>query len=187
PLRLAPGQGGRPAGEWTLAARPLHAGARPPGRRGAVLLRSRAPAGTTRLGAHAQPRARLHARAAVRQGQQVPGRMAAQRQRDDPERAALRGHLPERLPGPGRGPEPAGPDRRSLRRGWHPGPMVQRHAHRLARQRLRATEDGHVRKPTPQLPDGPGYWRVDASLFKRIALMKKAVLELRVEAVNLFN
>ena len=34
---------------------------------------------------------------------------------------------------------------------------------------------------------GPGYWRVDASLFKRIALTKKAALELRVEAVNLFN
>jgi outer membrane receptor protein involved in Fe transport len=34
---------------------------------------------------------------------------------------------------------------------------------------------------------GPGYWRVDASLFKRVALTKKAALELRVEAVNLFN
>jgi outer membrane receptor protein involved in Fe transport len=34
---------------------------------------------------------------------------------------------------------------------------------------------------------GPGYWRVDASLFKRIALTRKASLELRVEAVNLFN
>jgi hypothetical protein len=34
---------------------------------------------------------------------------------------------------------------------------------------------------------GPGYWRVDASLFKRIALARRAALELRVEAVNLFN
>jgi len=34
---------------------------------------------------------------------------------------------------------------------------------------------------------GPGYWRVDASLFKRMALTKKAALELRVDAVNLFN
>ena len=34
---------------------------------------------------------------------------------------------------------------------------------------------------------GSGYWRVDASLFKRIALTRKAALELRVEAVNLFN
>ena len=34
---------------------------------------------------------------------------------------------------------------------------------------------------------GPGYWRVDASLFKRVTLSKKAALELRVEAVNLFN
>ena len=34
---------------------------------------------------------------------------------------------------------------------------------------------------------GPGYWRVDASLFKRVALAKRAALELRVEAVNLFN
>jgi outer membrane receptor protein involved in Fe transport len=34
---------------------------------------------------------------------------------------------------------------------------------------------------------GPGYWRVDASLFKRITLTEKATLELRVEAVNLFN
>jgi outer membrane receptor protein involved in Fe transport len=33
----------------------------------------------------------------------------------------------------------------------------------------------------------PGYWRVDASLFKKIALAKRAALELRVEAVNLFN
>jgi hypothetical protein len=34
---------------------------------------------------------------------------------------------------------------------------------------------------------GPGYWRVDASLFKKVALTKRATLELRVEAVNLFN
>jgi hypothetical protein len=34
---------------------------------------------------------------------------------------------------------------------------------------------------------GPGYWRVDASIFKRIALAKKAALELRLEAVNVFN
>ena len=34
---------------------------------------------------------------------------------------------------------------------------------------------------------GPGYWRVDASLFKSVTLTKKAALELRVEAVNLFN
>ena len=69
--------------------------------------------GPTRLGAHPQLRARLHVRAAVRQGQAVPfgrqhgsrptrGRLAAQRQRDDPERAAVRGHLPGGLPGPRR-------------------------------------------------------------------------------------
>jgi len=34
---------------------------------------------------------------------------------------------------------------------------------------------------------GPGYWRVDASLFKRVTITGKAALELRVEAVNLFN
>jgi outer membrane receptor protein involved in Fe transport len=34
---------------------------------------------------------------------------------------------------------------------------------------------------------GPGYWRVDGSLFKTIALGKRRALELRVEAVNLFN
>jgi outer membrane receptor protein involved in Fe transport len=34
---------------------------------------------------------------------------------------------------------------------------------------------------------GPGYWRVDASLFKRVTLTMKTTLELRVEAVNLFN
>jgi hypothetical protein len=34
---------------------------------------------------------------------------------------------------------------------------------------------------------GPGYWRVDASLFKTIALGKRRALELRVEAINVFN
>jgi hypothetical protein len=34
---------------------------------------------------------------------------------------------------------------------------------------------------------GPGYWRVDASLLKRIALGHERTLELRIEAVNVFN
>ena len=34
---------------------------------------------------------------------------------------------------------------------------------------------------------GPGYWRVDGSLFKRIALRNQRELELRAEAVNLLN
>jgi hypothetical protein len=34
---------------------------------------------------------------------------------------------------------------------------------------------------------GPGYWRVDASLFKRISLGARRTVELRVEAVNLLN
>jgi outer membrane receptor protein involved in Fe transport len=34
---------------------------------------------------------------------------------------------------------------------------------------------------------GPGYWRVDGSLFKRIRLAGRAALELRLEVVNLFN
>src|SRR5262249_27307276 len=43
------------------------------------------------------------------------------------------------------------------------------------------------RTPRRNPVTGPGYWRVDASLFKRIALAKRAALELRVEAVNVFN
>jgi len=34
---------------------------------------------------------------------------------------------------------------------------------------------------------GPGYWRVDASLFKRIRFTATQAIELRVEAVNVFN
>jgi outer membrane receptor protein involved in Fe transport len=34
---------------------------------------------------------------------------------------------------------------------------------------------------------GPGYWRVDASLFKRLPVMQERELELRVEVVNVFN
>jgi hypothetical protein len=34
---------------------------------------------------------------------------------------------------------------------------------------------------------GPGYWRTDASIFKHFKLMSTHVLELRAEAVNLFN
>jgi hypothetical protein len=34
---------------------------------------------------------------------------------------------------------------------------------------------------------GPGYWRTDASLFKKFALTEKVGAEFRVEAVNVFN
>lgn len=34
---------------------------------------------------------------------------------------------------------------------------------------------------------GPGYWRTDASLFKRLRLREQTELEFRVEAVNVFN
>jgi hypothetical protein len=34
---------------------------------------------------------------------------------------------------------------------------------------------------------GPGYWRVDASLFKRFAITSTHAFEFRIEAVNLFN
>ena len=34
---------------------------------------------------------------------------------------------------------------------------------------------------------GPGYWRTDASLFKKFKLTEKVETEFRVEAVNLFN
>ena len=34
---------------------------------------------------------------------------------------------------------------------------------------------------------GPGYWRVDASVFKHIRFADTRDLELRVEVVNLFN
>ena len=34
---------------------------------------------------------------------------------------------------------------------------------------------------------GPGYWRADASLFKKVRLAGRAALEIRLEAVNLFN
>jgi hypothetical protein len=34
---------------------------------------------------------------------------------------------------------------------------------------------------------GPGYWRVDASLFKHFNLPEDRTIEVRIEAVNLFN
>ena len=34
---------------------------------------------------------------------------------------------------------------------------------------------------------GPGYWRVDASLFKAFSIAKESRLEFRLEVVNLFN
>jgi len=34
---------------------------------------------------------------------------------------------------------------------------------------------------------GPGYWRVDGSVFKRLRLAGKLEAELRLEVVNLFN
>jgi len=34
---------------------------------------------------------------------------------------------------------------------------------------------------------GPGYWRTDASLFKRFRVVKDHQIEVRVEAVNIFN
>ena len=34
---------------------------------------------------------------------------------------------------------------------------------------------------------GPGYWRTDASLFKRFAFNGSQSIELRAEAINLFN
>ncbi len=34
---------------------------------------------------------------------------------------------------------------------------------------------------------GPGYWRTDASLFKRFSVASGQAIELRIEAVNLFN
>jgi hypothetical protein len=34
---------------------------------------------------------------------------------------------------------------------------------------------------------GPGYWRVDASLFKRVRVGARTAIELRIEAVNVFN
>jgi len=34
---------------------------------------------------------------------------------------------------------------------------------------------------------GPGYWRTDASLFKRFSVASGQAIELRVEAINLFN
>jgi hypothetical protein len=34
---------------------------------------------------------------------------------------------------------------------------------------------------------GPGYWRTDASLFKKFSVGENKELEFRVEAVNLFN
>jgi len=34
---------------------------------------------------------------------------------------------------------------------------------------------------------GPGYWRVDASLFKKFRITERSMAEFRLEAVNLFN
>jgi hypothetical protein len=34
---------------------------------------------------------------------------------------------------------------------------------------------------------GPGYWRTDASLFKRFSFTENAAVEFRMEVLNLFN
>ena len=34
---------------------------------------------------------------------------------------------------------------------------------------------------------GPGYWRTDASLFKKFKIYEKQELEFRIESVNFFN
>src|SRR5207253_8444106 len=49
--------------------------------------------------------------------------------------------------------------------------------------------DGHVTGvQTCALPIfGPGYWRTDASLFKRFSFSSGQAFEFRIEAVNVFN
>ena len=66
--------------------------------------------------------------------------------------------------------------------------MVQRHAHRLIRQRVRPAGARHVRQPGAQpAAEGPGFWQADASLFKRFWSGRASRLEVRIEAVNIFN
>src|ERR1700704_4375086 len=59
--------------------------------------------------------------------------------------------------------------------------MVQRRADRCGRQRLRTS--GNLPRNALR---GPGYWRTDFSLIKRFSWQSRNV-ELRVEAVNIFN
>ena len=84
------------------------------------------------------------------------------------------------------GPEPARSDRRSGRAA-DARSVVQRHADRLDRERVRPAGARHLRQPAAERLRGPGYWRVDASFFKHIPLGEGRNLEFRVEVVNLFN
>ena len=60
-------------------------------------------------------------------------------------------------------------------------------ADRRVRQRVRPPGARNVRRPSNNALRGPGYWRVDASLFKTFGSAERRTLEVRLEAVNLFN
>ena len=85
------------------------------------------------------------------------------------------------------GPEPPEPDRRSGGAA-DAGAVVQR-------RRPSATPGSAFGRPARgtfgdlerNALRGPGYWRTDASLFKNFALGTGKQLELRIEAVNIFN
>ena len=93
-------------------------------------------------------------------------RLAVQHQHVHPERAAVQRQLPQLRRGPRHGPESAGSHRRSGGTA-DARPVVQRDADRRAGQRVRAA--GRRERSATCLRNelrGPGYWRVDASIFK---------------------
>ena len=65
--------------------------------------------------------------------------------------------------------------------------MVQRHADRGVRERVRRPAAGTFGNLERNSLRGPGYWRVDASMFKSFEFGVARALEVRIEAVNLFN
>ncbi len=88
---------------------------------------------------------------------------------------------------PRRGAEPSEPRRRRVR-AQDQGPVVQRDAHRLVRERVSPSPAaGTFGDMERNSLTGPGYWNVDASLFKRFHIVGDSNLEFRIEVVNLFN
>ena len=68
-----------------------------------------------------------------------------------------------------------------------PGRMVQRHPHRIARQRLRAAGPRHVRQPRSQPGEGPGLLAGRRLVLQELLDRPGSRFEVRIEAANILN
>ena len=132
-----------------------------------------------------RPRPALRARH-VAGGRCRDRRLAVQHEHHDSERAAVQRRIPGCRAGSRYRPEPSEPDRRSR---WTEDPEQWFNAAAIGAS---GSAFGRPARGTfGDLPRnslrGPGYWRTDASLFKNFALGAGRQIELRIEAVNLFN